>query len=101
MLQSKIGFVLNVLFIVYFTSKSAIGQTGQTVTLACRSCNRASSLDQCSGSITCGVNEICYLDELITNQKTVVYNAGCRANDVCIEFSKILFNYFYSFFIHV
>ncbi|XP_060574606.1 uncharacterized protein LOC132732231 [Ruditapes philippinarum] len=83
MLQSKIGFVLNVLFIVYFTSKSANGQTGPTVTLTCRSCNRASSLDQCSGSITCGVNEICYLDELITDQKTVVYNAGCRAKDVC------------------
>ncbi|XP_060567103.1 uncharacterized protein LOC132725920 isoform X1 [Ruditapes philippinarum] len=47
-------------------------------TIRCLRCDHASSDDEC-GTITCDKLEECYTDEVITDQLTIVYNAGCRA----------------------
>merc|ERR1711860_28656 len=51
--------------------------------LLCTACSKASSLDDCNHKVQCGANEMCYMDEVITEQLTVQYNGGCRARDVC------------------
>jgi len=57
--------------------------SGPPAVLRCRSCSRANSLDDCTKLAVCSATEECYMDELITEQLTIVYNGGCRARDVC------------------
>ncbi|KAL4235961.1 hypothetical protein ACF0H5_004349 [Mactra antiquata] len=67
------------LIVLMFLACSANGQY-----LQCRSCNRATKLSDCNRLVACDATlEDCYMDELVTDQLTVVYNAGCRAKDVC------------------
>ncbi|XP_060567105.1 uncharacterized protein LOC132725920 isoform X3 [Ruditapes philippinarum] len=56
-------------------------------TIRCLRCDHASSDDEC-GTITCDKLEECYTDEVITDQLTIVYNAGCRAKQVCHSTGK-------------
>jgi len=53
--------------------------------LKCRRCIGANSLDDCTFSIPCPANEICYMDEVITESLTIEYNGGCRPRDVCTK----------------
>ncbi|KAL4220654.1 hypothetical protein ACF0H5_021050 [Mactra antiquata] len=56
---------------------------GQSI-LKCRLCNRATRLSECTSLVACDATiEECYMEELITEQLTVVYTGGCRAKDVC------------------
>ncbi|XP_045208636.2 uncharacterized protein LOC123560518 [Mercenaria mercenaria] len=53
-------------------------------TIRCRLCNRASTLSDCNKLVTCdSILEECYMDQLRTDQLTVVFEGGCRAKDVC------------------
>lgn len=53
-------------------------------TLRCRLCNRASTLSDCNKLVTCDPTvEECYMDQVVTEQLTVVYDGGCRAKSVC------------------
>ncbi|XP_060571220.1 uncharacterized protein LOC132729469 [Ruditapes philippinarum] len=55
----------------------------------CRQCNRASTLSDCNKLVTCDSTlEDCFMDELITDQLTVVYVGGCRAKTVCNSSGK-------------
>ncbi|XP_060557471.1 uncharacterized protein LOC132717905 [Ruditapes philippinarum] len=58
-------------------------------TIRCRWCNRASTLSDCNKLIICDATlEECFMDELLTDQLTVVYQGGCRSKDVCAKSGK-------------
>ncbi|XP_045194453.2 proteoglycan 4-like [Mercenaria mercenaria] len=76
------GHICSLLALLVIILQSAIANA-QTTFLTCKKCDRVSSLDSCSGSVKCADDEICYMDELITDQSTVVYTGGCRSKVVC------------------
>ncbi|XP_060580879.1 uncharacterized protein LOC132737583 isoform X2 [Ruditapes philippinarum] len=52
--------------------------------LICRSCDKATTLSDCPHRIICdNTMEECFIDKVITNSLTVVFNAGCRAKSIC------------------
>ncbi|XP_060567094.1 uncharacterized protein LOC132725915 [Ruditapes philippinarum] len=53
-------------------------------TLPCRVCHRASTLSECNTVVDCDRTlEDCYLDQLVTENLTIVYDGGCRSKVVC------------------
>lgn len=54
-----------------------------TDAVRCRRCTNALTLDDCTTSVYCASGEECYMDEIRTIQRTIVFNAGCRAKAVC------------------
>ncbi|KAL3870579.1 hypothetical protein ACJMK2_038629, partial [Sinanodonta woodiana] len=53
--------------------------TAGNITLTCRSCHNAATLNDCIGKETCRQNEQCYLDAVITSELRIRYNGGCRS----------------------
>ncbi|XP_060584789.1 uncharacterized protein LOC132740804 [Ruditapes philippinarum] len=49
----------------------------------CRRCHRVTSFEQCENYVVCDRNEACFVDELITESGIAVFEAGCRAIEVC------------------
>ncbi|XP_053381299.1 uncharacterized protein LOC123555592 [Mercenaria mercenaria] len=80
MVQAKTDFVFTTLLTLAFLFPLA---NGQTSSLTCKKCDRVSSLDSCTGSTKCAADEICFMDEIITDQLNVVYTGGCRSKVVC------------------
>ncbi|XP_045169636.2 uncharacterized protein LOC123532295 isoform X2 [Mercenaria mercenaria] len=71
-------YIIHVFVAVFFVCTVDAG------TLKCRQCNKATTLSDCNRMVTCDDTlEDCFLDELITEQLTVVYEGGCRPKDVC------------------
>ncbi|XP_053374073.1 uncharacterized protein LOC123530975 [Mercenaria mercenaria] len=65
--------------------KSSSGITSSNL-IRCRLCNRARTLSDCNKLVACDSTlEYCYMDELYTDQRTVVYEGGCRSKDVCSQ----------------
>ncbi|KAK3587002.1 hypothetical protein CHS0354_026722 [Potamilus streckersoni] len=58
-----------------------------TNALTCRVCRNALFLDECTEQQTCLYNEECYIDQLLTPQFQILYNAGCRSKAVCLTSS--------------
>ncbi|XP_045192188.2 uncharacterized protein LOC123548740 [Mercenaria mercenaria] len=80
---------LFVLFIIMLWIRSGTSQTASTTTIRCRLCNNAFTLSDCNKLVTCDSTlEECYMDEVITEQRMVVYQGGCRAKDVCSRSGK-------------
>ncbi|KAL4235960.1 hypothetical protein ACF0H5_004348 [Mactra antiquata] len=72
-----------VLLVVWISTAGVYGQLSSN-TLKCRLCQRASRLSDCNSLVLCDSTlEECYMDELITDQRTVVYTGGCRGKDIC------------------
>ncbi|XP_053380501.1 uncharacterized protein LOC123559870 isoform X1 [Mercenaria mercenaria] len=70
---------ISILIAVWFSGVA----NGQNTTSTCLLCDRVNTTDECTGPVSCAVDEICYMDEIITNELTVVYNGGCRSAVVC------------------
>ncbi|XP_060567081.1 uncharacterized protein LOC132725905 [Ruditapes philippinarum] len=74
---------MSILFLAYIFLGFANLVTSQS-TIRCRSCNRASTLSDCNKLVVCDATlEDCYMDQILTDQLTVVYEGGCRAKTVC------------------
>ncbi|KAL4220533.1 hypothetical protein ACF0H5_020931 [Mactra antiquata] len=58
--------------------------------LKCRICNRATALSDCQTQAVCdNTKEKCYMDEIITDQLTVVFTGGCRSKYVCDQVTAV------------
>ncbi|XP_053380736.1 uncharacterized protein LOC123548065 [Mercenaria mercenaria] len=79
-------FVISVCAFSAYAQNATTASSGTTPSniIRCRLCNRANTLSDCNKLVTCDSTlEDCFMDELITDQLTVVYVGGCRAKDVC------------------
>ncbi|XP_056019239.1 uncharacterized protein LOC125671369 isoform X3 [Ostrea edulis] len=54
-----------------------------SVNTECLQCNEVSSVQMCVTRTTCGSGEECYLEKVTIADLSVVYNAGCRSEQVC------------------
>ncbi|KAK3602186.1 hypothetical protein CHS0354_004702 [Potamilus streckersoni] len=66
-----------------FISVEAAAPTPRSHLLECRICRNAIYLEDCKESQICAINEECYIEEIITPQLQVVFNAGCRSKAIC------------------